>query len=118
MKIFLLIILLIVILIIVFALFVGFFIFTIKISGYAVAAGLGYRARTENEAWNYWETIKYKKWDELTSEEKEKCVSAVMVIYADCGACSTEEEVRHMLAENLPILESKSGPPIPNSTFL
>ncbi len=46
MKIFLLI----VMLIIVFALFIGFFIFIIKISGYAVAAGLGYKDRTENEA--------------------------------------------------------------------
>ncbi len=113
MKIFLLI----VILIIAFALFVVFFIFIIKISGYAVAAGLSYKARTENEAWNYWETIKYKKWDELTSEEKEKCVSAVMVIYNDIGTCSTEEDVKQMLAERLPVLEPKVGPPIPQTSI-
>ncbi len=114
MKIFLFIVATVIVLI---SIFIGFIILTLILGMYAFAAGLDYKARTENEAWNYWETIKYKKWDELTSEEKEKCVSAVMVIYADCGACSTEEEVRHMLAENLPILESKSGPPIPNSTF-
>ena len=106
------------ILIIVILLFVGFIIIMIICGGYAVAAGIGYKARTENNAWNYWETIKYKKWDELTSEEKEKCVSAVMVIYADCGTCSTEEEVRHMLAKELPILEPKVGPPFPQPSEL
>ena len=106
-----------VILIIVFLLFVGVIII-IVIGGYAVAAGIGFKNQTENDAWNYWETIKNKKWDELTSEEKEKCVSAVMVIYADCGTCSTEEEVRHMLAKELPILEPKVGPPFPQPSEL
>ncbi len=101
-----------VILIIVFLLFVGVIII-IVIGGYAVAAGIGFKNQTENDAWNYWETIKYKKWEELTLEEKERCVSAVMTMYADCGICSTKDAVKQMLVEKLPILEPKVGPPFP-----
>lgn len=50
------------------AIFIGY----IFIVGYSVALGIGYKNETEASAWDYWESMKSKRWSELSDEEKEK----------------------------------------------
>lgn len=50
------------------AIFIGY----IFIVGYSVALGIGYKNETEASAWEYWESMKSKRWSELSDEEKEK----------------------------------------------
>lgn len=87
------------------AVFSGIFIFGM----YAVVLGIGYKTETEANAWDYWERIKSKRWDELTEEEQEKMIVANFIIADDVGAVVTEEQLVKMLDEQLPIIEPHQG---------
>lgn len=76
---------------------------------YAIAAGIGYKYKTESEAWEYWENMKVKKWTDLTEEEKNRLVIACMIISDDVGAVVTEERVIEMLKSQLPVLTPNVG---------
>lgn len=87
------------------AVFIGCIIFVT----YAVALGLGYKNETEANAWDYWERMKSKRWDELTEEEQEKMIIANLIIANDVGAVVTKEQLAKMLDEQLPITEPHIG---------
>lgn len=83
------------------AIFIGY----IFIVGYSVALGIGYKNETEASAWDYWESMKSKRWSELSDEEKEKMIIANLIIANDVGAVVTKEQLAKMLEEQLPIIE-------------
>lgn len=87
------------------AVFIGCIIFVT----YAVALGIGYKNETEANAWDYWERMKSKRWDELTEEEQEKMIIANLIIANDVGAVVTKEQLAKMLDEQLPITEPHIG---------
>lgn len=87
------------------AVFIMIFIFGF----YAVALGIGYKNETEASAWEYWERMKSKRWDELTEEEQEKMIIANLIIANDVGAVVTKEQLAKMLEEQLPIIEPHRG---------
>lgn len=87
------------------AVFIGYIIFVM----YAVALGIGYKNETEASAWNYWERMKSKRWNELSNEEKEKMIIANLIIADDIGAVVTKEQLVKMLDEQLPIIEPHRG---------
>lgn len=87
------------------AVFIMIFIFGL----YAVALGIGYKNETEASAWEYWERMKSKRWDELTEEEQEKMIIANLIIANDVGAVVTKEQLAKMLEEQLPIIEPHRG---------
>lgn len=87
------------------AVFIGCIIFVT----YAVALGLGYKNETEANAWDYWERMKSKRWDELTEEDQEKMIIANLIIANDVGAVVTKEQLAKMLDEQLPITEPHIG---------
>lgn len=87
------------------AVFIGIIIFGM----YAVALGIGYKNETEASAWDYWERMKSKRWDELTAEEQEKMIVANLIIANDVGAVVTKEQLAKMLDEQLPISEPNRG---------
>lgn len=85
--------------------FIGYIIFVM----YAVALGIGYKNETEASAWDYWDRMKSKRWDELTAEEQEKMIVANLIIANDVGAVVTKEQLAKMLDEQLPITEPHIG---------
>ena len=87
------------------AVFIGCIIFVM----YAVALGIGYKNETEANAWDYWESMKSKRWDELTEDEQEKMIIANLIIANDVGAVVTKEQLTKMLDEQLPITEPHIG---------
>lgn len=87
------------------AIFIGY----IFIGGYSVALGTGYKNETEASAWDYWESMKSKRWSELSDEEKEKMIIANLIIANDVGAVVTKEQLAKMLDEQLPIIEPHRG---------
>lgn len=87
------------------AIFIGY----IFIVGYSVALGIGYKNETEASAWDYWESMKSKRWSELSDEEKEKMIIANLIIANDVGAVVTKEQLAKMLEEQLPIIEPHRG---------
>lgn len=87
------------------AIFIGY----IFIVGYSVALGIGYKNETEASAWDYWESMKSKRWSELSDEEKEKMIIANLIIANDVGAVVTKEQLAKMLDEQLPIIEPHRG---------
>lgn len=87
------------------AIFIGIIIFVM----YAVALGIGYKNETEASAWEYWERMKSKGWDELTAEEQEKMIIANLIIADDVGAVVTKEQLAKMLDEQLPTTEPHIG---------
>lgn len=93
------------------AIFIGY----IFIVGYAVALGIGYKNETETSAWEYWESMKSKRWSELSDEEKEKMIIANLIIANDVGVAVTKEQLAKMLDEQLPIIEPHRGLTYPHS---
>lgn len=91
--------------VIVIAIFIGFVVFLI----YAVAMGIGYKNETEASAWDYWETMKWKRWCELSDDEKEKMIMANQIIADDIGIIVSREQLIELLEEQLPITEPKVG---------
>lgn len=91
--------------IVILAVIIGIIIFMM----YAVAAGIGHKNETEASAWDYWETMKCKRWRELSDEEKEKMIIANMIIADDVGVIVTKEQLIKMLDEQLPITEPHIG---------
>lgn len=87
------------------AVFIGYIIFIM----YAVALGIDYKNETEANAWDYWERMKSKRWDELTEEEQEKMIIANLIIANDVGAVVTKVQLVKMLDEQLPITEPHTG---------
>lgn len=87
------------------AIFIGY----IFIVGYSVALGIGYKNETEASAWDYWESMRSKRWSELSDEEKEKMIIANLIIANDVGAVVTKEQLAKMLDEQLPITEPHIG---------
>lgn len=87
------------------AIFIGY----IFIVGYSVALGIGYKNETEASAWDYWESMKSKRWSELSDEEKEKMIIANLIIANDVGVAVTKEQLAKMLDEQLPIIEPHRG---------
>jgi hypothetical protein len=87
------------------AIFIGY----IFIVGYSVALGIGYKNETEASAWDYWESMKSKRWSELSDEEKEKMIIANLIIANDVGVVVTKEQLAKMLDEQLPIIEPHRG---------
>lgn len=77
--------------------------------GYSVALGIGYKNETEASAWDYWESMKSKRWSELSDEEKEKMIIANLIIANYVGAVVTKEQLAKMLDEQLPITEPHIG---------
>ena len=88
--------------VIVIAIFIGFVI-------YAVAMGIGYKNETEASAWDYWETMKCKRWCELSDDEKEKMIMANQIIADDIGIIVYRDQLIELLEEQLPITEPKVG---------
>ncbi len=74
---------------------------------YGCAAGIALKNESEISAWEYWETMKRKRWSELSDEEKEKMIAANMVITGDVGIVVEKEELIKMLNDQLPIAESQ-----------
>lgn len=91
--------------VIVIAIFIGFVVFLV----YAVAMGIGYKNETEASAWDYWETMKCKRWCELSDDEKEKMIIANQMIADDIGIIVSREQLIELLEEQLPITEPKVG---------
>lgn len=87
------------------AVFIGYIIFVM----YAVALGIGYKNETEANAWDYWERMKSKRWDELTEDEQEKMIIVNLIIANNVGAVITKEQLVKMLEEQLPITEPHIG---------
>ncbi|GEM_PF-2815230 len=87
------------------AIFIGY----IFIVGCSVALGIGYKNETEASAWDYWESMKSKRWSELSEEEQEKMIIANLIIANDVGAVVTKEQLAKMLEEQLPIIEPHRG---------
>ena len=87
------------------AIFIGY----IFIVGYSVALGIGYKNETEASAWDYWESMKSKRWSELSDEEKEKMIIANLIIANDVGVVVTKEQLAKMIDEQLPIIEPHRG---------
>lgn len=76
---------------------------------YAAASGIGYARQTEKEAWDYWEKMKVKKWEDFSEEEKMKMVSACSIINSDVGTVMTEQQIISALQEQLPIMAPHLG---------
>lgn len=91
--------------IIIVVLFIGIVILAM----YCFASGIAYKNETEASAWDYWEIHKLKSWAELSVEEKEKIVSANLIIANDVGAVVTKEQLVKLLEEQLPITEPNVG---------
>lgn len=76
---------------------------------YAVSSGIANKNETEKSAWDYWETMKNKRWAELSEEEKRQMIIANMIIADDIGMVVTERQIEKMLEDQLPIMEPKVG---------
>lgn len=87
------------------SIFIGIIIFMM----YAVAAGIGHKNEIEASTWDYWETMKCKRWRELSDEEKENMIIANMIIADDVGVVVTKEQLIKLLDEQLPITEPHIG---------
>ena len=59
--------------------------------------------QNQKEAWEYWEKMKHKSWQELTPEEREEMISNYMIIADDCGIVVSPEEIREDMKTQLPI---------------
>lgn len=54
--------------------------------------------------WEYFENIKDKKWNELTTEEQNRLILAIQIVQDDLGVIPNSEDViRTYLSTNLPI---------------
>jgi len=88
---------------------IGIFILAIYILMYVVASGISYKNKTEQSAWDYWEQNKVHKWCDLSSKEQERMVVVCMIIADDIGMVTTEDNVKKMLQQQLPITEPNVG---------
>lgn len=79
-----------------------------------IAGAIGAKKQIEYNAWAYWESKKSLSWNELSDDEKEKVISACMIIADDCGMVCSEERVKELLQEQLPITEPHVGLSFPS----
>ena len=79
-----------------------------------IAGAIGAKRQMEDNAWTYWESKKGVTWEDLSGDEKEKLIGACMIIADDCGIVCTEERVKELLQEQLPITEPHVGLSFPN----
>lgn len=71
---------------------------------YSIVTGIKSNQNTEIGAWDYWELMKIKSWDELSYEEKNRLTIACMIISDDIGVVFSEDQVIKMLESQLPVM--------------
>lgn len=71
-----------------------------KMEGTGIAPSC--RETVEMSPWDYYISLKYKRWDELSAYEQKRIVLAAYLILCDIGILATKSEVEEFLQSHLP----------------